>query len=128
MSNAALFDFAEQVHYNLGQSAVAYKEYLQNGKTFKHAQMLKIYNEKIKELLLENRHLLSNELQENSKALIEHYDIWLEKWNDLAQKLNPLPDDEFVFANEFTFPRKAAVAFEMEYNRLKQLTLPGNKS
>ena len=128
MSNAALFDLVEQVHYNLTQSAIAYKEYLQNWKTFKHAQVLKIYNEKIKKLLQENGHLLSNELQENGKALIEHYDIWLEKWNALGQKLNPSPDDEFFFPNEFTFPKKAAVAFEMEYSGLKQLAPPDNKS
>jgi ribonucleotide monophosphatase NagD (HAD superfamily) len=120
MSNTAVFDLIEQVVMNLNQSGIDYKEYLQTGKTFRHARILKVYNEKIRELLIEKGYLLSDDLQEDALALVTHYDAWLAKWNDLKEKLNPSPDEEFIFANEFTFPKKAAV----EYNRLKELVSP----
>jgi hypothetical protein len=105
---------------NLKRSETAYKEYLQGGKTYMFARILKIYNEKIRELLLEKGWLLSESLQKDALLLISHYDIWLQKWNDLEKRLNPGPDDEFIFPNEYIFPREAAGNLEQEYLRLKQ--------
>jgi hypothetical protein len=106
-----------ELYMNLKRSETAYKEYLQGGKTYMFARILKIYNEKIRELLLEKGWLLSGSLQQDALLLISHYDIWLQKWNDLEKKLAPAPGDEFVFANEFIFPKEAANNLEKEYLR-----------
>jgi hypothetical protein len=111
-----------QVHICLERSKTAYREYLEGGKTFLFAKILKIYNEKIRELLLEKGWLLSGSLQKDALALVSHYDIWLQKWNNLYEHLGPQPEDEFVFPNEFIFPKQAAKNLEKEYLRLKQQT------
>src|SRR5687768_3497925 len=91
------FELAGQISMNLKRSAAAYKEYLLGGKTFMFALILRQYNEKIRELILEKGHLLSASLQEDALKLVSHYDIWMQKWDELKKNLNPSPDDEFVF-------------------------------
>jgi hypothetical protein len=118
--NEKAIELTGRLYMNLERSKTAYKEYLQGGKTYMFARILKIYNEKIRELLLEEGYLLSDSLQKDGLALISHYDIWLQKWNDLEKKLNPGPYDEFVFPNEFVFPKEAANNLEREYLRIKQ--------
>jgi hypothetical protein len=118
--NEKVIELTGRLYMNLERSKTAYKEYLQGGKTYMFARILKIYNEKIRELLLEEGYLLSDSLQKDGLALISHYDIWLQKWNDLEKKLNPVQDDEFVFPNEFVFPKEAANNLEREYLRIKQ--------
>lgn len=107
------------LYINLKRSEFAYKEYLEGGKTYMFARILKIYNEKIRELLLEKGWLLSDSLQKDALLLISHYDIWLQKWNNLEKRLNPAPEDEFFFPNEFIFPKEAAKNLEEEYLRVK---------
>ncbi|MEI9810787.1 MAG: hypothetical protein WDO16_24565 [Bacteroidota bacterium] len=114
------FELAGQLYMNLKRSATAYKEYLEGGKTFMFASILRLYNEKIRELLLEKGYLLPDSLQHDALALVSHYDIWMQKWDELKTTLNPSPDDEFVFPNTFTFPKEAARNLEQEYKRLKQ--------
>lgn len=105
---------------NLKRSETAYKEYLQGGKTFMFAKILRLYNEKIRELLLEKGYLLRENLQKDALALIAHYDIWMQKWDELKTNLDPSPNDEFIFPNNFTFPKEAATNLEQEFIRLKE--------
>lgn len=99
-------------------SAHAYKNYMENGKRFRDAQLLKIHNTAVMELLIKNRESLPLNLKEDANVLIEHYTIWSSKWDELKNKTNPSPDDEFVFQNEHRFPRSAAQNFEAAYNEL----------
>ena len=119
------FELTGQLSMNLKRSATAYKEYLEGGKTFMFAKILRLYNEKIRELLLEKGYLLSDNLQTDALALISHYDIWMQKWDELKKNLNPYPDDEFSFPNNFTFPKDAAANLEQEYKRLKKEIIDG---
>lgn len=116
-------DLLGQLHMNLERSAMAYKEYLQGGKTFMFAKILRVYNEKIRSLILEKGFLLTDSLQKDGLSLVAHYDIWMQKWDALKASLNPLPDDQFIFPNEHTFPKEAANNLEQEYHRLKQLLI-----
>jgi hypothetical protein len=118
--NEKRFELTGLLYMNLKRSETAYKEYLQGGKTYLFARILKIYNEKIRELLLEKGYLLPGTLQKDALLLISHYDVWLQKWNDLEKRLNPGPGDEFIFPNEFIFPKEAAKNLEEEYLRIKQ--------
>jgi len=114
------FELTGQLYMNLKRSETAYREYLQGGKTFMHARILRQYNEKIRELILEKGHILSEHLQENALELVAHYDIWMQKWDELKASLRPSPGDEFVFPNNSTFPKEAATKLEQEYKRLKE--------
>ena len=114
------FKLTGQIYMNLKRSAAAYKEYLHGGKTFMFAMILRQYNEKIRELILEKGWLLPAGLQEDGLALVSHYDIWMQKWDELKKSLNPSPDDQFVFPNNATFPKDAARNIEEAYQLLKQ--------
>jgi hypothetical protein len=97
-------------HWQL--STKAYKSYMENGKTFRYAQMLKVHNTAVKNLLINNRSIIPEYLQKDAEALIEHYTIWSDKWDELKNKTNPSPDDEFVFQNDHRFPKTAAQNLE----------------
>lgn len=115
-----LLKFLEQTIINLKRSEIAYKNYLQYEKKFIYAKELKTCNEELRSLLTENIFLLSNTLQQDALTLIIHYDIWIEKWNKLEQSQKFSLDEIFVFENEHTFPRDAAIRIESEFNRIKE--------
>jgi recombinational DNA repair protein (RecF pathway) len=106
------FDLIASVCLNLKQSLLAYQEYLQQGKKFKHAKNLKYYNTKIIDLLVQNEKQIPLSLKQDADKLLQHYTHWLAKWNQLAEKSNPSADDVFAFENEFTFPKTASENFE----------------
>lgn len=93
-------------------SAKAYAEYMENGKKFRYAEMLKLHNTAVKNLLTDNITLIPVDFKKDVEAIIEHYTIWSAKWDDLKNKLNPAPDDEFVFENDHRFPKAAAQKLE----------------
>ncbi|MBC7949785.1 MAG: hypothetical protein H7Y42_18015 [Chitinophagaceae bacterium] len=118
-------ELSGQLYMLFQRSASAYRDYLEGGKTYFFARILRTYNNATRELLLEKGYLLSEELQQDALALITHYDIWMEKWDDLETRMKPAPNDEFVFPNDHVFPKNAASNLEREYQRLKQHLLAG---
>ena len=88
-------------------------------KQFVFASILKNCNEKIAALLVENSYLLPDKLIEDSVKLISHYDIWIQKWHELATIQNPTMTDEFVFENTFSFPKEAATNLQEAYLAIK---------
>lgn len=115
-----LIRFLGQTFINLKRSEIVYKNYLQDDKKFIHAKILKTCNEQLRSLLIENSHLLSETLQKDALNLIIHYDIWIEKWNELEQTKKFSLDEIFVFQNRHTFPKDAAKRIENEYTKLKE--------
>ena len=114
-----LLSFLRELVATWDQSTISSKEYLSSGKIFRFAQQLKQCNSKALELLTQHKQLLPSDMQPHATILINHYNIWTEKWRKLAKELNPAPDDEFVFANTVTFPREAARNLETLYEKLK---------
>ena len=111
--------FLGRVSINFKRSKIAYDNYLKNGKTYIHARVLKEINEQIRYMLLESGFLLSEELIAEVLKIIAHYDIWIEKWNDLERNSNPKLDDEFVFSSEFIFPIESEKKLINEYQKIK---------
>jgi len=107
-----------RVHELMGASLEAYRDYLQNGKTFSYAKELRRVNTSMIDLLEEGKHLLKDDLLMAAEKLLEHYTIWRSKWDELEKEISPEPDDEFVFQNEHTFPKEAALIFERAYRDL----------
>lgn len=100
------------------QSAKAYAEYIGNGKKFRYAEMLKVHNTAVKNLLTDNSTVIPGDLKKDAEAIIEHYTIWSAKWDELKSKLSPAPDDEFVFENDHRFPKAAAQKLEAAFYSL----------
>jgi hypothetical protein len=94
------------------QSAAVYQEYMANGKKFRYAEKLKFHNTAAKDLLADNSTLIPDHFKKDAEAIIEHYTIWSAKWDDLKNKLDPAPDDEFAFENDHRFPKAAAQKLE----------------
>jgi hypothetical protein len=97
------------------QSAKAYAGYMENGKKFHYAELLKLHNSAVKDLLTKNITLVPDHFKKEVADIIEHYTIWSAKWDELKVGLNPGPDDEFVFQNDHRFPRMAAQKLEVYY-------------
>ncbi|MBK9464539.1 MAG: hypothetical protein IPN56_07070 [Chitinophagaceae bacterium] len=113
-----MLEFFESLITIFNKSTLAYHQYLDAGKTFHHAQQLKLYNSNALKLLIENQQLLPEELQKDAQSLITHYTEWSQKWENLAAEKEHQPDDVFVFANDVTFPRQAAQNLEAAYQKL----------
>jgi hypothetical protein len=108
-------------------SAKAYSDYMGNDKKFRYAEILKEHNSAFKKLLADNIDSIPEDFQKDVSEIIEHYTIWSAKWDDLKNKLNPSPDDEFVFENNHRFPKMAAQRLEAAFHvSLAQNQLEGS--
>jgi len=106
------------LHWQL--SAKAYVDFMENGKKFRYAELLKLHNTAARNLLTDNITTIPDHLKKDATAIIEHYSIWSAKWDDLKSRLNPGPDDEFVFENDHRFPKTAAHNLEAALHDLSQ--------
>lgn len=84
---------------------------------FLEAKVVRVGNEIIRDLLLSKGHLIPPELLKDAGKLIEHYDVWLEKFD--TQRLSEKPDLEtafvFVGPDGFPFPREEEKRFRNKY-------------
>lgn len=94
---------------------MAYNKYRENGKTFQYAKELRRYNSSMMDLLTVNSDWLPADLKAAAAALIEHYTIWRNKWDELEKEICPGPGDVFVFENRHVFPKGAALLLEEKY-------------
>jgi hypothetical protein len=94
------------------ESAKAYADYMQNGKKFRYAEILKLHNSAVRDLLTENIALIPEDFKADVEQIIEHYAVWSARWDELKLRMIPGPEDEFVFANDHRFPRVAAQRLE----------------
>jgi hypothetical protein len=108
-------EFLKELITIFNHSSIAYRQYLDGGKTFRFAQQLKLHNSAALILLTDHKHLLSENLQNDAQSLITHYCEWSEKWEKFAAEKQHQPDDVFAFANDITFPRQSAQNLEKSY-------------
>lgn len=67
-------------------------------------KVVKAGNETIRDLLLGKGHLIPPELREDAGRLIEHYDVWLEKFEKQRLSENPDLNAAFVFVGPDGYP------------------------
>ena len=81
------------------------------------AKVVRAGNEIIRDLLLSKGHLIPPELLEDAGKLIEHYDVWLEKFDSQRVSENPDLETEFIFVGPdgFPFPSEAEKNFQNKY-------------
>lgn len=112
MANKEFHSLLKSVVEHWNESAKVYKAYMDNGKKFRYAEVLKLLNTAVKNLFTDHIAIVPVVYKQDVEAIIEHYTIWTNKWNNLQAELNPAPDDVFVFENEHRFPRAAAQRLE----------------
>lgn len=67
-------------------------------------KVVKVGNETIRDLLLTRGHLIPPDLREDAGKLIEHYDVWLEKFEKQRLSENPDLNAPFVFVGPDGYP------------------------
>ncbi|MFO1080360.1 MAG: hypothetical protein U1E23_07035 [Reyranellaceae bacterium] len=81
------------------------------------AKIVREGNITIRDLFLAKGHLIPPDLMDAAGRLIEHYDRWLEEFDDKRNRESPSSEDMFVFAGPAGYPfptdaeRKIAEAF-----------------
>jgi len=82
------------------------------------AKVVRVGNETIRDLLLNKGHLIPPELLEAAGKLIEHYDVWLGKFENQRSSENPDLDTKFVFVGPdgFPFPIESEEKFRSKFS------------
>ena len=109
-----------RIHQLMNDSLNAYKAYNQNGKTYRFAKELRKCNMEMITLLQADYIHHDDKLNDAANALIEHYTIWRNKWDDMEATILPAPDDVFIFENEHRFPKWASEIFEAKLLKLTE--------
>lgn len=80
------------------------------------AEVVRVGNKTIRDLLLSKSHLIPPHLLVHAGNLIEHYDVWLEKFEEQRKKESPERESKFVFAGpDFLFPSKSEEELQKIY-------------
>ena len=84
------------------------------------AKVIREGNLTIRNLLLERGDLIPPELLEDAGKLIEHYDYWLELFENKRMAENPDLKTPFIFAapDGFGFPRQSALNFQKTFQQM----------
>lgn len=98
-------EFLGIVKTQLARAEFAYKAYIDNGKIFLYAKILKDVNDSLRFLLVSKTHLLPPEQMKNSLSLIHHVDVWSAIWEDAYALQKPSLKSVFTFENTVNFPR-----------------------
>jgi hypothetical protein len=89
-------------------------------RSYFHAQLMRESNKAVRSLLLANGHLLPSSLITHAKDLIEHYDVWLARFDEKETLEKPGPESMFDMGFvEVRFPLAARDAFFQEYGSLR---------
>lgn len=99
-------DFLAVVMTQLEKTHVVYKKYIESGKIFLYANILKKINDELRDLLVNKGHLLPVEQSKNALALIHHIDVWSVIWDDAFSLFKPTDLSVFAFKNDVNFPTK----------------------
>ncbi len=98
-------EFLGIVKTQLARAEFAYKAYIDSGKIFLYAKILKDVNDSLRFLLVHKTHLLPPEQIKNSLSLIHHIDVWSTVWEDAYALQKPSLKSVFTFENTVNFPR-----------------------
>lgn len=107
-------DFLNRLSDLLARSQASYQGYMEHGKTFLYASRLKDSNDAMRQLILENAHVLPQAQQRNAGTLLHHLDAWSRLWEETHLRLQPELTDVFVFESRVRFPA-AEVADLLNY-------------
>lgn len=85
---------------------------------FLEMKVIKTGNEIIRDLLLDKVHLIPPDLRDDASKLVEHYDVWLEKFEEIRVADSPKSlSTPFIFAGPegYPFPSEAEENFKKKF-------------
>jgi hypothetical protein len=84
------------------------------------ANVMKASNTRIRDMLLENGHLIPPDLVDDAAALIEHYDVYLQEYDRVRESEDASRIEAYIFAGPkgFPFPKHAQGRMIEHYEEL----------
>ena len=95
----------KKITLQFSYSELVYKEYLNSGKKFVYASILRDINERIYNLISLKSDIFSVEMQDDLIALMFHLDVWRTIWENEFLSQKPDLNSSFEFENDVTFPK-----------------------
>lgn len=89
-------------------AAAAYGAYLEEGRTFLLASIIRDYNTVLRDLLFEALGWLPADHAGHAVRVIFHLDVWQRQWEHHRAQTRPTPQDSFVFPTAVPFPKDSA--------------------
>lgn len=112
-------EYLELLHSLFEDANDAYIQYLNGGRIFRDAHMLKGRNESIL-LAIQNQDILPRQQRENLELISKHIQSWSKQWDKLKTEQSPDPDQKFVFDTKVRFPKDALHRILTYYNNKYQ--------
>jgi hypothetical protein len=103
-------EFLEPLLALLSKGDLIYRQYMENGREYRHALVIFENNSRISDLLSAWTDRLPEDLRLHSEALRAHLGAWTEQWLQLDGERRFGPHDAFVFQSRVAFPRASADA------------------
>lgn len=115
----AVAELLGPVNMQLDRTSRAFKRWSAKN-LFLEAKVIREGNLAVRDLLLAKGHLIPTELLPDAGLLIEHYDRWLEEYEQLRNAKHPDLDHPFVFVGSagYPFPVESEKRFKATFERL----------
>lgn len=109
-----------KIYFHLFRTRKAFNRYakIKEQNKFLEVEVIKHSNQKIRDLILEEGYLIHPDLTDDANRLVEHYDVWLEKYN--LMRIEKCVDAPHVYVGPdgFEFPDTAEDKFKKYYLKL----------
>lgn len=116
----SLSEVVGPVVMHLDRTARVADRYSDHPASYLEAQIMRDSNEAVRSILLRNGHLIPTNLVVHAHKLVEHYDVWIRRFDEKVARENPTPDIRFDvgFSNP-GFPEDAQIAFKESFVLLR---------
>ncbi len=110
---ASVSEVLGPIHMQLDRTARAIRRW-RTTNLYLEAMIVRESNQRIRDILLTKPHLIPPELLESASLLVEHYDAWLERFDEVRRSKDPDLETTFIFGRDkgAPFPRDAAARFK----------------
>lgn len=109
-----------KIYFHLYRTRKAFNRYsdIKELNKFLEIEVIKYSNQTIRDLILESGYLIHPDLTDYANVLVEHYDVWLEKYNSMRIEKNIEGIHVYVGPDGYEFPNDAEVKFKEYYLKL----------
>jgi hypothetical protein len=116
---ASVTDLLGPINMQLDRSGRAFERWKERN-IYIETSIMKEGNTTVRDLLLEKGSLIPPQLLDHAGKLVEHYDRWLEEYENLRGGEHPDPQAPFVFVGPkgYPFPHAAERAFRSTFKEM----------